>query len=80
MYIALDILDSLRMVQWPLWMFNSGWQIELLLLNKLNNIFINHMKTQADKKCTEGTFQVGEQVFLKLRPCVEASAVHRAHH
>lgn len=38
------------------------------------------MKTQADKKHTERVFQVGDKVFLKLQPYVQASVVHRSNH
>lgn len=38
------------------------------------------MKLQADKKCTERSFQVGDMVFLKLQPYVQTSVVHRSNH
>ena len=38
------------------------------------------MKHMADKNRTERSFNVGEQVFLKLQPYVQSSVVHRANH
>ena len=37
----------------------------------------NRMKLQADKQRTEKTFQVGEQVLLKLQPYTQSSVVNR---
>jgi hypothetical protein len=36
------------------------------------------MKSQADKKRSERTFQIGEMVYLKLQPYVQASLAPRA--
>lgn len=38
------------------------------------------MKAQADKHRTERTFEVGESVFLKLQPYIQASFAPRANH
>jgi hypothetical protein len=35
------------------------------------------MKTQADKKCSERSFEVGEMVYLKLQPYVQSSLAPR---
>jgi hypothetical protein len=37
-----------------------------------------HMKSQADKKRTDGHFAVGDWVFLKIQPYVQSSLAHRA--
>ena len=37
----------------------------------------NRMKLQADKKCTDLVFQVGEKVLLKLQPYAQTSVVNR---
>ena len=37
----------------------------------------NRMKQQADKNRTERSFQVGEQVLLKLQPYAQSSLVNR---
>lgn len=37
------------------------------------------MKMQADKRRTERSFQVGDMVYLKLQPYVQASLAPRAH-
>jgi hypothetical protein len=37
------------------------------------------MKDQADKKRSEASFEVGEWVFLKLKPYVQSSLAPRAH-
>lgn len=37
-------------------------------------------KTQADKHRTERTFQIGDLVYLKLQPYVQASLFRRANH
>jgi hypothetical protein len=36
----------------------------------------NRMKVFADNNCTEKSFQVGEQVLLKLQPYVQSSVVN----
>lgn len=38
------------------------------------------MKSQADKHRTERSFAVGDQVFLKLQPYIQASVAPRANH
>lgn len=38
------------------------------------------MKAQADKKSTEREFVVGDMVFLKLQPYVQATVAHRENH
>lgn len=38
------------------------------------------MKHQADKNRTERMFVVGDEVFLKLQPYIQASVVRRANH
>jgi hypothetical protein len=38
----------------------------------------NRMKVFADNNCTEKSFQVGEQVLLKLQPYVQSSVVNRS--
>lgn len=38
------------------------------------------MRRQADKHRSERSFQVGNSVFLKLQPYVQASVARRAHH
>jgi hypothetical protein len=37
------------------------------------------MKQQADKKCSEVSFAIGDQVFVKLQPYVQSSLAQRAH-
>ena len=37
------------------------------------------MKTQADKRRSERTFDVGDLVYLKLQPYVQVSLAPRAH-
>lgn len=37
-----------------------------------------YLKTQADKKRTERTFELGEDVFIKLQPYVQSSVVRRS--
>lgn len=38
------------------------------------------MKAQADKHRTERVFAVGDSVFLKLQPYIQASVAPRANH
>jgi ribosomal protein L21E len=38
------------------------------------------MKTLADKKRTDQTFDVGDKVFIKLQPYVQLSTVQRSNH
>lgn len=38
------------------------------------------MKQQADKKCSERAFEVGDQVFQKLQPYVQTSVAKHANH
>lgn len=38
------------------------------------------MKTQADKHRTERVFKVGDEVFLKLQPYIQASVARHANH
>ena len=40
----------------------------------------NRMKSQADKKRSERTFNIGDQVFIKLQPYVQSSVARRACH
>jgi hypothetical protein len=37
------------------------------------------MKHQVDKKQSDVTLAVGDEVFLKLQPYVQSSLTHRAH-
>jgi hypothetical protein len=39
----------------------------------------HRIKTQADKRRSERTFQVGDFVYLKLQPYVQSSVAPRAH-
>lgn len=39
-----------------------------------------HMKSQADKHRTERSFEVGDQVWLKLQPYVQTSVASRSNH
>lgn len=38
------------------------------------------MKSQANKKHSERSFEVGDSVFLKLQPYIQSSVAHRASH
>jgi ribosomal protein L21E len=37
-----------------------------------------HMKIQADKKCFERQFEVGDKVYLKLQPSIQQSVATRS--
>lgn len=60
------------------------WLEERQLMEQLLQHNLNHaqqqMKLQADKKRTERTFTVGDQVFVKLQPYVQSSVARRANH
>jgi hypothetical protein len=38
------------------------------------------MKNEADKKRSERSFQIGNMVYLRLQPYVQASLAPRSHH
>lgn len=40
----------------------------------------DHVRRQANKHRSECSFNVGDMVFLKLQPYVQAFVAHRAHH
>lgn len=50
-----------------------------LLQHNLNHAK-QQMKIQADKKRSPRTFEVGDQVFVKLQPYVQTSVARRANH
>lgn len=37
----------------------------------------DHMKHQADRHCTDRSFEVGDQVLLKLQPFIQTSVARR---
>lgn len=39
-----------------------------------------YLKIQANKKQTERTFALGEEVFIKLQPYVQSSVIRRSNH
>lgn len=51
-------------------------QMQQLLQHNLNHAR-QYMKNQADKKRTERTFQLGEEVFIKLQPYIQNSVMRR---
>jgi hypothetical protein len=38
------------------------------------------MKSQADKRCSQRSFEVSDYVFLRLQPYVQSSLAPRSHH
>jgi hypothetical protein len=57
---------------------------ERQLMDQLLQHNLNHAKQQmklyVDKKRTDKTFQVGDQVFVKLQPYVQSLVAHRTNH
>jgi hypothetical protein len=60
----------------------EAWLSELKLVQQVLQQNLEHarqyMKNQADKKRTERTFTVGEDVFIKLQPYIQQSLVKRS--
>jgi hypothetical protein len=54
-------------------------QVQLVLQQNLNKAR-QYMKSQADKKRIERTFELGEDVFVKLQPYIQTSLLRRANH
>jgi hypothetical protein len=60
------------------------WLEEHELMHSLVRLHLqhaqDHMHRQANKHRSEHSFNVGDMVFLKLQPYVQAFVAHRAHH
>jgi hypothetical protein len=60
------------------------WLEERELMNSLVRLHLHHaqdrMRRQANKHRSERSFNVGDMVFLKLQPYVQAFVARRAHH
>jgi len=58
------------------------WLQDRALMQLVIKLHLHHaqdrMKRQADKKCSECVFEVGDQLFLKLQPYVQSSLAPRA--
>lgn len=62
----------------------STWLQDRALMLKLLQQHLERVRTrmkhQADKKRSDGVFQPGDSVFIKLQPYIQSSVALRAHH
>jgi hypothetical protein len=72
---AADVVPILEVQQWM-----DERQLMIDLLKQHLSRAQHRMKVQADKKHSDRSFQVGDQVWLKLQPYVQASVARRSNH
>jgi hypothetical protein len=62
----------------------QDWLTQLNFMQQVLQHNLHHarqyMKTLADKKRTDQTFDVGDEMFIKLQPNVQFSTVQRSNH
>lgn len=76
--LGLDLRDSCTVPALQDWMHERKLMVQLVQQQLARAQ--QRYKTQADKHRSERTFEVGDMVYLKLKPYVQSSLVKRANH
>lgn len=76
--LGIDRVESCAIPQLEEWL-EERHKMTRLLQHHLERVQ-QRMKAQADKGRTERSFEVGDEVFLKLQPYLQSSVAHRANH
>jgi hypothetical protein len=76
--LGLSLADASVQLDLQTWLTQRELMVNLVRQHLLRAQ--QRMKSQADKRCSEREFQVGDKVYLKLQPYVQSSIATRANH